>query len=416
MSFTSLFRHTEKATVEQGAGALWALIDIQSGLVRGSLVLLNPGKPSRILYTTQHQLPHKTIASSAYITKMMLKGVSEVAAELSKKGFISADVGGTVDSSGQQFGYHGNLAGVHYILSSPWVISQTKTVKIAYDKPTVITQATVQGVIDRARAELEAGEFNFDAISIEQKIFEVKLNGYSVGNYEGKTASNLEVSCAISVSSNKILEKIATHAQRSLHTKRFRYHSALLLEYAGLRSVLRDHQEYMVIHAHSELTDVVVVRAGMCAFLSSFPFGIFTVLRKIARTTRQTVSIADSTLALYDHSNESSGSIPKSLSREEQIRLEPVISAIGKGWIHDLHAALAHAGERMVIPRLIVLSAHSHLSFFKSELEKSAPVGSAPAISALELPVIEPFVQYDPGQVRSLRMGIYTTAIANLEN
>jgi hypothetical protein len=70
----------------------------------------------------------------------------------------------------------------------------------------------------------------------------------------------------------------------------------------------------------------------------------------------------------------------------------------------------------MVIPRLIVLSAHSHLSFFKSELEKSAPVGSAPAISALELPVIEPFVQYDPGQVRSLRMGIYTTAIANLEN
>jgi GTP:adenosylcobinamide-phosphate guanylyltransferase len=147
----------------------------------------------------------------------------------------------------------------------------------------------------------------------------------------------------------------------------------------------------------------------MCAFLSSFPFGIYTVLRKFARSTRQTVPIADSALTLY---SEEKGE--GKLSAEAHARLKPVIDAIGQGWAHDLHTTLAHAGETMVVPRMIVLSAHSHFEFFKTQLEKSAPVGSTPAISPLELSMVDEVVTYDRGQERSIRMAIYATAIAGL--
>ncbi|MDB5259534.1 MAG: hypothetical protein JWO73_742 [Candidatus Taylorbacteria bacterium] len=397
MIFSSLSKKENKAP-----GELWALIDIQSGLVRGSIVLLSPkGIQSRVIYTIQHALPHKSEMNSGYITKTMLHGVAEVAALLARDGMQRV--------RGLDLGrdFRPELCGIHYILSSPWVMSQTKRVKVSYGKPTAISRSSVAAIIDKAREELEAGMKDFDATLIEQKIFEVKLNGYSVTEYEGKTANDLDVSCALSISSKKMLQRISNEVQRYLHAKQEHHHSALLLEYAGLRAILHQHNEYMVIHAHSELTDVVVVKNNMCVFISSFPFGIATIIRKMAKTLRQSMPAADSLLTLFDGGK---------LSDEERARISPIINEIGKGWVHDLFATLAHAGETMVIPRNIILSAHSHFSFFAIELNSppSAPEYK-PNIAALELPMIADFITYDPGQERSLRIGIYTTALASLE-
>src|SRR3954469_21201735 len=122
---------------------LWALIDIQSGMVRGSVVLFRkkdgkgPAK-KEILFTTIHPVHKKANPAVGQISKVMLHNVSEVTQLMAREGMQRA----------RAAGYTGDFTGVHYILSSPWVISQTRTISVSYTRPTAITQATIQELVN----------------------------------------------------------------------------------------------------------------------------------------------------------------------------------------------------------------------------------------------------------------------------
>lgn len=370
---------------------LAALIDIQSGLVRGSLVAMVPGQQSRIIYTTLHPFVRPAEVNATRMSKLMLHGITQVAELLASEGTKRASELGIIP-----LGSSAIIDTAHYILSSPWVMSQTKTIKVDYDTPTTVSPKMVDEIVNIKQSD----QTDFEGTLIEKTIFDVKLNGYPVTKYEGKAVRRLEVSFAVSVSSQAVMDKISNALHSAMRPKKQKFHSALLLEYVGIRNIFHTYSDYLVIHPHRELTDVVMVKSGVCALITSFPFGVGTVMRKLGKALHVESTTAESALTMH-----SAGK----LSADEERRLDPVIEALGKGWTHDLKTALAQAGETATIPRMVFLSSHSHVSFFKNLIVKIPDLNAK--ISELELPMIASAVVYENGQERSVRMGIYTAAI-----
>jgi hypothetical protein len=194
------------------------VLDIQSGLIRGSLVIFNKDTKPHIIYNyTKHISLDKGQGNGGpYMTKVMLKTLNDVLTNVQKSGFARAKTLGYNDN---------NIYEIFYALSSPWAVSHAQKIRADYKKETTINERTIEEIISN-ESKLLMNEFildlqkskssNLDIVMFEQKIFDIRLNGYSVNNYSGKKTSVLEVSFAITVASQNILNKIKSGEERLL--------------------------------------------------------------------------------------------------------------------------------------------------------------------------------------------------------
>lgn len=327
------------------------VIDIQSDIIEGSLVKFSDKGvtpvTSETLYATTVRIPHKAHTNGDYITKMMLKGIEDLCLHIVKEHPKIT---------------HEPLHSINYILSTPWIISQSKTVKIEYEKETEISEATIRDIIDADRKQLVA-TYEDDMIFVEQKIFDVELNGYSVHNYKNKRAKTLQVSFAFTLSSDKIVKKIQAAVSKSLHIHKEYYHSAILLQYLASRELASDGEEYIVLHVHGELTDVVIVKKGFSSYLASFPFGSSTLTRKVCLASKSSFEETGSSLAMYSEAK---------LNEEQQKKVESALMPIMKGWQAECHKAFQGLGGNISLPHRVHLYAGSALGvLFKKSLEEN---------------------------------------------
>ncbi len=317
------------------------VIDIRSDVVEGTLT-----DSKDILYSTSVHLsqnPH----SGEELTKLMLKSVEDLCAHISEE---------SRKYTREQIG------SAHYILSSPWVISQSKTVTVQYDTDTEITEAIIKSVVEENHQAL-VKTYESDMVFIEQKIFAVELNGYPVQEYRGKKARTLRISCAFSLSSDKIIKDIKIATSRTLHIRKEYYHSAILLHYLSYRSRMTDDKEYILIHIHGELTDMVIVKKGMSAYLGSFPFGTSTLVRKLSHSLKNNLETTRSALSLYEEGK---------LEESQNKKIKDLLSLTLKSWQEKCLQSFHSIGEKVALPKIVYLSSDSsNLSSFRTVLEES---------------------------------------------
>jgi len=314
------------------------ILDIQSGLVRGAVVLRNLDNTLVTSVVTRSISSKTTIKNSEHLTKRVLKLISEVTEHLSR------DIGkNRVDK-------------VEYILSSPWIVSKLKTVKMDFDKETEITQSILSDIIKK---ETDGSVANTDTRAIEQKIFEIRLNGYPTVLVEGKKAHSLEVSLSTSFGSISFLDKVHDVVVKNIRHKHSSLHSSPLLQYKALREILKDKNEFIYLHIHSELTDMIIVKDGLCKHIASFPFGIQTILRKVSSGTKETIESSDSVLSLYQGNK---------LSEDEQARMKKIVDPLMSDWSSQCIKSFEGVFDITSTPRVMYISSHSHFDMFKSAL------------------------------------------------
>jgi len=315
------------------------VIDIRSDVVEGTLVSFPD-----ILYSASIHVPHSPHTTHEHRVKTMLKSVEDTCKH--------------VASESRHYSKE-KIASIHYILSSPWVITQSKAVRVEYEKETVISDATIQAIMEENRQEL-LKTHEKDMIFIEQKIFSVELNGYHVQDYRGKRARTLQASFAFSLSSEKLLEKIRGAAAKAFHAPREEYyHSAILLHYLASREKVADDREYVLLHLHGELTDVAIVKKGTSAYLGSFPYGASTLLRKFSDTLGSTQRTAHSVLSLYEQ---------KKLEEAEHRRVQARILPLLQEWQEGCRRSCEGLGEGVAVPRTMHVASDSP---YKHLFEKS---------------------------------------------
>ncbi len=347
----ALFSHT---TTEE----LSLLIDIQSGLVRGSLISFKKNTAPHIIFVATRAIPRKEKTSSEQLTNDMLVAVRDIVELLGIEGVERA----------QSLGFNKrDLKDIHYVLSSPWVMSESKTIHVVFDTETSVSEKLINTIVDKEKIHLkddfkEGLEQNGglqDLVCMEQKIFEIKLNGYRVEEYIGRKTHAIDISFASTLCSGSLLEKIHSCVQSVLHIKKHSFHSSLLLYFASLRLIVGNRDEFISIHVHSELTDIVVVKRSTCAYIASFPFGTNTLSRKVALINKSSITEADSVLSLL---------YGKKLEEHEEYRVGKIIDPVLTEWHEQCLACIEALGERTIIPNVVYLSSHDHFEVFKELL------------------------------------------------
>lgn len=377
------------------------VLDIQSGLIRGSLVIFNKDTKPHIIYNyTKHISLDKGQGNGGpYMTKVMLKTLNDVLTNVQKSGFARAKTLGYNDN---------NIYEIFYALSSPWAVSHAQKIRADYKKETTINERTIEEIISN-ESKLLMNEFildlqkskssNLDIVMFEQKIFDIRLNGYSVNNYSGKKTSVLEVSFAITVASQNILNKIKNEVEKVFHVKKEYLHGSLLLHYLALRSLSPNRDEYTSLHVHGELTDIVIVNKGSGVFLASFPFGAYTLVRKIAKSMRISPENVKSMIALYEEDK---------LENKQKSDFEEVLGEVMEGWKRDLINTL-NSREGVSIPHIIYLSIHEHFKLFEKSIKQAEF-----EVVHFDDSLVDEAVSFEKPEERSWLMGMYVRAIKDV--
>ncbi len=413
----------KKAGKKVSLDTLSLVIDIESGLVRAALILNTPDRAPRVLDVVsspvvrpfRHHKKRSDANSGDDFLGAMSKSLKEVVTTVANKSLPKLRAQ-SIDMP---------IAKVDCALSTPWVISKTKTVKVTYSKDTEITKDLVNKIVDgehkllekQFRAEHESnidGELlEYDLVFIEQKIFEIKLNGYSVEHVYGKKVRELEVSFAVSVSSKDILDAIHEAIANALNIVSIRgiygvngqyvdgYHSSLLLQYAAFRNLIKMRNDYIAAHVHNDLSDIIVVRGGVCSVLASFPFGLSTFVAKTSNKLSQSEPLTHSALAMH-----AGAKLTNESSRHVADASDPVI----REWAAQFYQTLDAATDKESLPRILVLSVQNHFPFFERAL-KAEGQGVQLTITALDEGILEKAVVYEHGEQSAALVSMYAFAL-----
>ena len=368
------------------------ILDIKSSIVRGSLVLMIDNELPNIVWSNTIDVPYKAGSDSSYLLSEAVKAVGKVTT-LAHTYILDKHIGIELPKK---------ISLIHIVLSSPWIISEARTVSRKFDIDTKIKRSFIQDIINEERAKL-IGESHEVMIGIEEKICDVRLNGYSIQCWEGNVAKNLEVSFALSLASKTAIQNFKDACVKSgLHGARIDFHSSLLLQHIGINSVLALQEPYLLLHPHGELTDIVLADNESCILFGSYPIGVRTIERNLMKSLKISESTADSMLSIYEdgHTDELHGS-----KDVESIQLAM------KDWINCYKDISKLIPENHKPVRCIV-SSRNHEFLFKKLFGENNPeivTELLPRDKVFELVKIQPLVE-------KLRLTVfYIIAIQGLE-
>jgi hypothetical protein len=371
------------------------ILDIQSAVVRGSLVKLRienkPVDKPLILFTYNANIPYKAHTDSTFLIKMTLRAVEET-------------VGATLRHlhiRNESSKVHFKIEAVHYALSSPWIVSEAKMLSMPLLRETKITRQFVLGLIEKERAKL-IGSPTEPIRVIEEKIFDVALNGYSVSDWEGRSTKKLDVAFTSSVAGTRMIEHFVRECSHAVKANKVIFHSSLLLQHMAVEKMFPNKENYTIIHAHGEITDVAIIRKHSCAYFGSFPFGVRNLIRKIAVASHTEESAADSLLTLY-----TGGHLDETHGKESRATIE----RIALGWVSDLKKLFTETKLNVPPPLSIVFSAWGHDDFFVRILKDSYP--KIP-ITLLSIDDMNTYLSYDPLAERRRLPALYSIALNGL--
>lgn len=343
--------------------ALSLIIDIQSNVVNGALVDLKDRSMPKVVYFSSDPLLFVESAGADYVIKMTIQTIEDVVSRVMKEGLRKNGASSVED--------------VHYILSSPWVMSKSKNANVHFDVDTEITPKIIQDIIDKEKAEL-AKNYETDLLFLEQKIFDIRLNGYPVQSYKKKKVKDIEISFALTLSSDKIIKRISSAVSKHYHINKEIFHSALLLHYISVRSAVGSADEYIILHTHGELTDIVIVKKGFSSYFASFPFGTTTLGRKLAMVMKGNYETAESSLCLCNEGR---------LEESQKKKIEDMVAPIMSEWQKECLQFFSYIGKDVVLPRRIYLSSPTHFDLFKKTLQNSGF-----EISSFDKPLMEMYI------------------------
>lgn len=370
---------------------LTLIFDIQSSVVRGALVEDIHSNPS-IIHSCIIYVPHRPTVGGSYLIKRTLKAVSDVMEDMGR--FISyLDKGH----------YEKKIQDIHFVLSSPWITSQAHTIAVKKDKEDTVDEGFIKEVMEEERKKMFKNDSSL--VVIEEKVFDIRLNGYSIEEWKDKKANVIEASYTSSYASRMVIDKFRDSVEHFVHKSHIYFHSSLLLQYIGLKNIYNnEHMNYCIVYLHGELTDTVVVKNGSPTFFGSFPFGVQTLIRKIARNTKTDVGTAESMLSLF---------LGNHVDQENFASNAEIIKDVTNGWKKELTAILASQPEVNSSEFDIIVSSRTHEDYFISSIRQ---IYTKSRVQSLSTELVQSKVPFLNNVDHIRLLALYSSAIGTMSS
>lgn len=345
MSFT-IFRNKQRE--------LSLVFDIASGAVGGAIVEFGGTEPPRIIYNHRKLIFFDERPDSGELLKEITKKLDTVAEMLSKEGLRRVAEAGLRS---------GHIKRVHYIFSSPWVVSHTKVVTIRKESEFKVTRKMAEEVAEQEQDNymkslgLYTGENNINARStvIEHLLLRMRVNGYDTMNPFGREAKSLELPFFMSVIDNKALEAMESAVAKHFHYRKSSAHSFVLSLYTTLQNIWGAEVDFIAVDINGELTDITLIRGGVIAETASFPLGINSIVRHAAKALSISTELAESRVQVY---------MANKASDDEGRKIREVLLGIRDEWVKSFEDSFASINYDFIIPRKLFLIVNNALGNF----------------------------------------------------
>lgn len=360
MSLFSFLRKTEKNKYSLA-------ISIESGSVSGAIIKFTEKPGVNILAYEKEMIPFQKEISISKHLELMKSSLVTLVSRLCRRGF--------------------KIEKIYYIFSSPWCISQTKTIKLNEPKIFKLTESYLTRAIGQEEELIKQGiekDLSFGDISrhgkiIEKKIIQIKANGYIVNEYNNKLVKNAEISLFSTVVPEEILSTVEEAVSKSYLTNNIYCHSASLATFSVIRDLFNNSEDFIYINISEEMTDVSVVKNGIITWEVTFPFGRNKFVRDLALKLKISDVVADSMIKMHQL---------KSNDELANLKFMVNMNDASKQWTEKISEIFNKFGEDLYNPQVVYLIGNKDLI---SVLMEKLPIGDYKIISLEAKKITSPF-------------------------
>ncbi|MEZ6209373.1 MAG: hypothetical protein R3B64_02265 [Candidatus Paceibacterota bacterium] len=183
---------------------------------------------------------------------------------------------------------------VHVVLESPWYISQTRMVSLEKAEPFSITKKFMMELKEKEheifRNEHKKDFTGEDDIVVEEKIMSTRLNGYDIQDPVGRKAKSFSMALYISITSKSAIDGFNKVFHRHIPHSNISYHSSAFSAYVVIRDIFAHLSDFLVVTVEGEVTDVHYVNSGVLFESVTFPYGLHSSIREMAKVLKHNVS------------------------------------------------------------------------------------------------------------------------------
>jgi hypothetical protein len=248
------------------------------------------------------------------------------------------------------------IENVFISFSSPWFMPKTKHVDIIKDKSFAVTESFVSDLIKKEEEQFKEeiknehdGNLNDTFEVVEKSIVHIKVNGYVLKNIIGHRTNSLDAYLCMSIISGGVLEKVMTIVMKHTHISRedILVHTFPLISFTVLRDIVSSNQDFIILDATSEVTDITLVKGDVIVNTASIPTGKNFIIRQVAKKFNVTVEIAESTLSLF---------AAEKLDTDTVSKMEEIMTEVEKEWAIYLEKALIDLSPEMSLPNKLYIT------------------------------------------------------------
>ena len=243
----------------------------------------------------------------------------------------------------------------HCVLPAPLFLNTIRELEIKKNQPFIIEQKMIDHLLAESvvnfMAEKEivsSGLVDDKNRLIENDIYQTELNGYRQTNILGQKVKELKLLQGLSYGSDQILKSFEEMIVATTHAKKIHFHTFPSTIFKAVDALIgAERDDYLVIDAGGEFTDIVVVhdRAPVTHF--SFPYGLNSLGRNLAEQTKTSPTEAISTLKLY---------FQNKLTNEARDSFQKVLAGERQKWLDYFNKAFsAIAEETFIFPQVYLL-------------------------------------------------------------
>lgn len=322
------------------------LFDIRGDSVVSAIVKISGTESPEIIYSNNIPVVMREEIDTQRYTAFIMKGLGASVDDVYKNGVVKTLK--TLDKGAK-------IEDIHIILSSPWVLSQSKDIVIKKDKEFKIDQNLLKKIIQSEETSVLTSDIFSTKESdkkigtevIEEKIIQSRLNGYKVNSVFQKSVSELELNLLVSVSNTSFIKDMKTSIGKIFGQNKIFFHSFLLCGFSVIRDIYPYKNDFIFIDVGAETTDVCVVTDDVIHKIYSYSLGKNDIIRKISEKTGNPYDMAVSLLNMQCSGN----------CDEKQIgRNETALNEVILEWTEELYRIFDTLISRNNIPKDIFFS------------------------------------------------------------
>lgn len=282
-------------------------------------------------------------------------------------------------------------------LASPWYASQIRTVKYQKEKNFEFTKAIFDNLILEEIKRFQQSEIaklrntKAEIVLIENKVIDVKSNGYREKEPFGKVIRNIEISLFLGMAPEKVITSIKSSLNKILPDTNTVFHSFLLPFFAVVRDLYLNVPDFILIDIGGEVSDLSVARSGVLTGVMSFPLGKNFLLRSAGEVLKKDVHEISSLISLY-----LTNRLEDMAMREFETALIPTRTL----WLKSLHEALDSITNDLSLPNNIFLTVDSDIEKWFVATIRNEEYGQFTLtqgkfnITVVDMPVVEKYLTF----------------------